>query len=144
MSASIFYLSFSLVPFPILTILGSILVPMLNSRASSACLLGLLPLKTSCWSKRLSKGTKPLGKVFFCSFITSKSMESSRKLICESVNSLLFSINLMIWSSSSKTFQCSRLSGIDGLNKNSIFHRFWSGPSQGCQVEVETTKASAT
>jgi hypothetical protein len=140
MRSRISILSFSVVPFPILTFLGSISVPMLNSRASFVCLLGFFPLKTSCLSKRCSKGTHHFGKVLFWRLTTSRFMESAREFTCESVNSLLFSINLMIWSSSSKTSQFSRLSGIEGLNRTSILHRFWSGPSQGCKLEAETTK----
>ena len=68
-------------------------------------------------------------------------MESARKLICDSVNSLLFSMNLMIWSSSSKTCQCFKLSGTEGLKMTSILHKSRSGPSQGCRVEEEITKA---
>jgi hypothetical protein len=139
MRSRISILSFSVVPFPILTILGSIYVPMLNYRASSICLLGFFPLKTSFLSKRCSKGTLLFGKVLFWRLTTSRFMESTRKFTCESVNSLLFSMNLMIWSSYSKTCQCSKLLGIEGLKNTSIFHGFWSGPSQGCKVEAETT-----
>jgi hypothetical protein len=71
-------------------------------------------------------------------------MELARKFIWESVNYFLFSINLIIWSSSSKTCQCSKLFGIECLKRNSIFHRSRSGPSQCCKVEVEMDKASTT
>jgi len=129
MRSKILDLLFSVVPFPILTILGSIFVLMLNSKASSVCLLGFFLLKTSCLSKRFSKGMHPLGKVLFWNFMTSKFMESSKKFIWELVISFLFSINLMIWLSSSKTCQCSKLSRMDGLKRTSILQRSRSGPS---------------
>jgi hypothetical protein len=112
------------VPFPIFTILGSFFESRLNSKALSNWSTTSFPLYMSCLYNILSKGTHPFGRVSLGNFITSKFIESGKTIIWDSEKSLLLYRNLSIWAASSKTFQCSRLSGIDVLKTTSIFHNF--------------------